>query len=75
MALQEYADGQTVFGSDKSPACVVAVNTKDGTASGIALMQPNGTEKILWVNNSGELNIGTRAQFIAMSGATKVGGQ
>lgn len=67
--------GQTTFGSDKEGPHVLFSNGKAGFASGIGLLQPNGTEKILWVNDSGELQIGTRAQFVAMTGATKVGAQ
>ena len=74
-AFQERTAGQTTFGSLHENACLVAVQTKAATASGLCLIQPNGTEKVLWVNDSGELWISTRAEFIAMSGGAKVGGQ
>lgn len=76
MALTDRVDGQTAFGSPRIAGCIVAVNTKDGTASGIVLLQPNGTEKVLYVNDTGELTIGTRANFTTPNSAgTKVGGQ
>lgn len=75
MALDDREDGLTVFGSNRVKSCAIAANAKAGSASGFAFVQPNGTEKYIWVNDSGELQIGTRAQFVAMTGSTKVGGQ
>jgi hypothetical protein len=75
MVLTQRREGQSAFGTPKVTGCMVAVDTKAGTASGLLLLQPDGTEKVLWVQNDGKLYIGTFTQFTTLSGGTAVGGQ
>lgn len=78
MALTEKPStgGQTTFGSDKEGPHVLAVNCKTGFASGIALVDSAGTEYILYIDTTGDLRIGTRANFATPNAAgTVVGSQ
>lgn len=66
---------QTTFGSDKAANCCVAVNSKAGTPSGLVLKNSAGDEYFLYVDSTGDLCIGTRAQFVAnTTGGTAVVG-
>lgn len=76
MALTERVAGQTTVGSTRESSCTFAVNTKSGTASGLVLVDTAGVEYVLWVDNTGDLKIGTRANFATPDAAgTVVGGQ
>lgn len=68
-------DGQTVFGSDKVSDCVVAVNSKSGSPSGLILVDSAGVEYVLWVDTSGDLIISTYANFQSETSTTVVGTQ
>ena len=74
MALTLRRAFQTIFGSPLGES-TVAVDTKAGTASAVALVQPDGTEKVLWIQNDGKVYVGTAAQRTALTGGTVVGSQ
>ena len=75
MAHTENVSGETVIGSSRTQ-CTVSVNTLAGTASGIVLLDTAGVEYVLWVDSTGDLMIGTRANFTTPNAAgTVVGGQ
>lgn len=76
MGLSDRVDGQTTFGTPRIAGCLVAVNTKAGTASGIVLVSPDGTERVLYIDDTGDLKVGTRANFAdANNAGTVVGSQ
>lgn len=77
MALTERPTGvsQTTFGSNRDQG-LVAINTKLGTASGLVLVDSAGVEYVLWVDTTGDLKIGTRADLVTPDSAgTVIGGQ
>jgi len=73
-AFQERAEGQSNVGSTRTRSAL-AVNTAAGTASGLILVDSAGVEYVLWVDTTGDLQIGTRAQWIALTGSAVVGSQ
>lgn len=80
MALTERPDSgqQTCFCSARDGAGpgLVAINTPDGTASGIVLIDTGGVERVLWFKSDGDLMTGTRANFDTPNAAgTVVGSQ
>lgn len=62
MALVGRRAGLTVFGSVRE-RCALGVDAKAGTASGLVLVDTAGVEYYLWIDNTGDLKIGTRANF------------
>lgn len=74
MAATDRVSGETRFGSNRQQS-TVAINTAAGTASGLVLLDSAGVEYVLWVDTTGDLQIGTRAQHLALTGATVVGNQ
>ena len=76
MALTERVGNQTAFGGARPGAGpgIVAINTPSGTASGLVLMDTAGTEYVLWVDSTGDLRIGTRANFDTPNAAGTVVG-
>lgn len=73
MALTTPVSGETVVGTSLVPS-TLAINSNG--ASGLVLLDSAGTEYVVWVKTTGELFIGTRAQFATPDAAgTKVGGQ
>lgn len=80
MAAAERVDGQTVLGSRRLRGAA-KVDSLAGTASGIVLIDSAGVEYVLWVDNAGELVIGTRTGWVTPdtvpgnASAKKVGAQ
>lgn len=73
MALTERVLGETAFGSPREQG-TIAVNTVATTASGVVLLDTAGVEYMLWVDSTGKLRIGTRANFTTPNSAGTVVG-
>lgn len=73
MAIKDKPDAvdntnQTMFGSNRQGRSCVAVNASPGMTSAIFLVDANGVEWAFWTNTSGQMQRGTRANWIANSG-------
>jgi hypothetical protein len=78
MAATLRVANQTNIGSSRAATNpgILLIDTPAGTASGIVLQDSAGTEYVLWVDTTGDLMIGTRANFATPDAAgTVVGGQ
>ena len=78
MALTLRVENQTNIGSSRAGAGsgILAIDSASGSASGIVLLDTAGTEYVLFVDTTGDLKIGTRANFTTPNSAgTVVGGQ
>lgn len=73
--ITERRTGQTMFGSLREANCVLAVQSKPLSGSALCLVQPDGTEKFIYIDDAGKAIIGTYAQFIAATGGTVIGTQ
>ena len=60
MAVIPRQEGDTGFG-DLRVESSVAVDSKAGTASALILVDSDGVEWVVWVDTTGDLRIGTRA--------------
>lgn len=60
MPMTPRVHGESVVGSPHVQS-TLAVDTKAGTASGLVLLDPAGVEYVLWVDSTGDLKVGTRA--------------
>ena len=75
MAHLERVDGQTTIGSKHSPGSL-AVDSKLGIPSSLVLVDSAGVEYVIWIDVTGDLKIGTRANFVTPDAAgTVIGGQ
>jgi hypothetical protein len=59
MAMNERVEGKTIFGSPHASNCTVGVNTREGTASFVSLLDSKGQEWFLWFDTSGNLRRAT----------------
>lgn len=71
MALTPRVDGESVLGSPRVRS-TTAHDTLAGTASGIVLLDTAGVEYVLWVDSTGDLRVGTRANFTTPNSAGTV---
>lgn len=64
--------GQSATGNGRGLPHAFVVN---GSSSALVLLDSNGVEYAVWVTTAGKLQVGTRAQWEAQTGATTVGTQ
>lgn len=61
--------------NSSGPGNAPHVTVINGKPSGLAMMDSAGIEYLVWVDTTGDLRVGTRAQYESQSGAGVVGSQ
>jgi hypothetical protein len=65
MAILEGRYNLTIFGSTHARNCTIGITGKQGRATGLILVAPNGDEWVLWITNAGVITISDYATFYA----------